>query len=118
VTFRGLSEIHEAHIRLLNVEKSQYWQGGLAMSEVLAYIVNGIAGLGSLVCFILVLIHLFQTEQTGLGVVCIVLIFACGIGALIAFIKGLVDDLGTVMWVWTGCIALGLLTNFVLMVGG
>ena len=88
------------------------------MSLLLANIVSVIAGLGSLVCFILVLIHLFQSGETGLGIACIVLVFVCGIGALIAFVKGWMDDLGTVMWVWTGCIALGLLTNFVLVVGG
>ena len=88
------------------------------MSDPLATVVSGIAGLGSLVCFILVLIHLFQSEQTGWGITCIVLVFVCGIGALIAFVKGWMDDLGTVMWVWTGCIALGLLTNFVLAAGG
>ena len=88
------------------------------MSVQLAYLVNGIAGLGSFVCFILVLIHLFQSEQTGLGITCIVLAFLCGIGLLIAFVKGWMDGLGTVMWVWTGCITLGLLTNFVVGVGG
>ena len=88
------------------------------MSVQFAYLVNSITGLGSLVCFILVLIHLFQSEQTGLGIVCIVLAFLCGIGVLIAFVKGWMDGLGTVMWVWTGCFALGVLTNFVVAMGG
>ena len=88
------------------------------MSVLLANVVSVIAGLGSLVCFILVLIHLFQSDQKGLGITCIILVFVCGIGALIAFVKGWMDGLGTVMWVWTGCIALGGLTNFVLAVGG
>jgi hypothetical protein len=88
------------------------------MSVLLANVVYVVAGLGSLVCFILVLIHLFQSGQTGLGIACIVLLFVCGIGGLIAFVKGWMDGLGTVMWVWTGCIALGVLTNFVLAAGG
>ena len=88
------------------------------MSLLLANIVSVIAGLGSLVCFILVLIHLFQSGETGLGIACIVLVFVCGIGVLIAFVKGWMDDLGMVMWVWTGCIALGVLTKFVLAAGG
>jgi hypothetical protein len=58
------------------------------MSDLFAYFVNVVAGLGCLVCYILVLIHLFQSEETGLAIVCIVLTFVCGIGALIAFIKG------------------------------
>jgi hypothetical protein len=88
------------------------------MSVLFANVVSVIAGLGCLVCFILVLIHLFQSGQTGLGIACIVLLFVCGIGALIAFVKGWMDGLGPVMWVWTGCIALGVLTKFVLAAGG
>ena len=88
------------------------------MSALLANVVSVIAGIGSLVCFVLVIIHLFQTDQKGLGIACIVLIFVCGVGGLIAFVKGWMDGLGTVMWVWTGCIALGVLTNFAISVGG
>ena len=38
------------------------------MSALLANVVSVIAGIGSLVCFILVVIHLFQTDQKGLGI--------------------------------------------------
>jgi hypothetical protein len=54
---------------------------------VLGQILCILAGLGSLVCFILVLVQMFQRGQTTLGIVCIVLVF-CGIGGLIAFIYG------------------------------
>ena len=88
------------------------------MIGVLANVVSVIAGIGSLVCFILVVIHLFQSDQTGLGIACIVLVFVCGVGGLIAFVKGWMDGLGTVMWVWTGCIAVGVLTGFAANIGG
>lgn len=87
-------------------------------TDVLANAVNTIAGLGSLACFIIVVIHFFQSDQTGLGITCIVLLFVCGIGGLVAFIKGWMDGLGTVMYVWTGCIALSVLTNFAVNMAG
>ncbi|REK12763.1 MAG: hypothetical protein DWQ37_11080 [Planctomycetota bacterium] len=86
--------------------------------EILSGVVNVAAGIGSLVCFIIVLIHFFQSDQTGLGIACIVLFFVCGIGALIAFVKGWMDGLGTVMYVWTACILVGLLSGFAFRVGG
>lgn len=88
------------------------------MSPLLANVVSVVAGIGSLVCFVLVVIHLFQTDQKGLGIACIVLVFVCGVGGLIAFVKGWMDGLGTVMWVWTGCVLLGVLASFALNVGG
>ena len=62
--------------------------------------------IGSLVCFIMVVIKMFQNNQTGLGVACIVLFF-CGIGGLIAFIMGWVNadkwGIRNIMLAWTGC---------------
>jgi hypothetical protein len=59
----------------------------------------------SLVCFILVLVKIFQAGQTGLGVVCIILTLCTGIGPLIAFIYGWIKstewNLKNVMIVWT-----------------
>ena len=54
------------------------------MADPLTTIASVVAGIGSLICFILV-----------------------------AFVKGWMDGLGTVMWVWTACIVVGLLSNFV-----
>jgi hypothetical protein len=86
------------------------------MIEILAQVVSFVCGLGGLACFIIVLIHLFQSEQTGLGIACIVLTFICGIGPLIAFVKGWLDELGTVMWVWTGLMLTGAAAAAVLTV--
>jgi hypothetical protein len=83
-----------------------------------ANLVSVLAGLGSVLCYILVLVHLFQSDQKGLGIVCILLTFLCGIGALLAFIKGWIDGINYVMWVWTGCIAIGLLAAFFQVAGG
>lgn len=61
-------------------------------------------GLTSLVCFILVVVRMFQEGQTGLGIVTILTLF-CGIGGLIAFVYGWIKskdwNLQTVMLVWT-----------------
>lgn len=86
--------------------------------EALVNVLGGAAGLGSLVCFIIVVVHFFQSGQTGLGIACIVLLFLCGIGGLVAFVKGWMDNLGTVMWVWTGCIAVGLVSRLVILGAG
>jgi hypothetical protein len=68
-------------------------------------ILSSVGGLGQLVCFILVLIQMFQRGKGGLGVVCIVLTLCCGIGALVAFIYGWVVsrpwNITTIMLVWT-----------------
>src|SRR5207244_2318083 len=61
-------------------------RGDLNM-QTLALLLQGVAGIASLVCFVMVLIQMFQHGQTGLGIACIVLIF-CGVGGLIAFIYG------------------------------
>ncbi len=81
-----------------------------------------ILGIASLVCFILVLIKMFQQGQTGLGVACIVLAFCAGIGALIAFIYGWVKarewDLQKVMMVWSGIVVANILLFIIFMVLG
>jgi len=81
------------------------------MILIFAQILSLIAGLGGLICFVVVLIHFFQSEQSGLGIACILLTFVCGIGPLIAFVKGWLDELGTVMWVWTACFLTGAATT-------
>lgn len=84
---------------------------------ILANGVSAIAGIGNLICFIMVVMHFFKTDQKGLGIACIVLVFVCGIGGLVAFVKGWMDGLGTVMWVWTGCIVLGMISGATLRFG-
>jgi len=77
----------------------------------LLYVLSGLLWLGSLICFILVLIQMFQRGNVALGVVCIVLIF-CGIGGLIAFIYGWMNakewGIKNVMLAWTALIVVGI----------
>ena len=77
--------------------------------------------IGSLVCFILVLIQMFQNDQTGMGIACIVLGLVCGIGGLVAFIVGWMNaakwNIKNVMLVWTGCFAVMVLMQLVACAG-
>jgi hypothetical protein len=69
--------------------------------------------LTSLVCFIMVVVKMFQHDQTGLGIACILLSLCSGIGTLIAFVYGWVKasdwKIQPLMAVWTGCFILILL---------
>jgi hypothetical protein len=73
-----------------------------------------VGGLGGLVCFILVLVKMFQNGQTGWGIACIVLLLCCGIGQLIAFIYGWINarawGINNIMMIWTVCIILTLVS--------
>ena len=90
----------------------------------LLMLVGVACSIGSLVCFILVLIQMFKNDQTGMGIACIVLVFVCGIGALVAFIVGWMNagkwNITNIMWAWTVCIVVGILVNVasVALVGG
>jgi hypothetical protein len=46
-----------------------------------------VMGVFSLVCFVILLIKIFQSGQTGLGIACVVLA-PCGIGVIIALVIG------------------------------
>jgi hypothetical protein len=74
---------------------------------VLAWLLLVLSGIAGLVCFILVLIKMFQDNQTGLGVACIILVFCGGIGGLIAYIVGWINakrwGITNVMIIWTVC---------------
>jgi hypothetical protein len=87
------------------------------MNDIVAGSVVGLASLVSFVCFILVLIQMFQRGATGLGIACIVLTFCCGLGGLITFIYGWVKardwNLTNVMTVWTVAFAIDLLAGVV-----
>jgi hypothetical protein len=54
---------------------------------LLGSILAGIGGLIVLVCHIIVIVRLFQSGQTGLGILAIVLT-CCGLGVLFTFIYG------------------------------
>lgn len=68
-------------------------------------ILQMLVGTGSLVCFILVLVQMFQHGETGVGIACIVLLCLCGIGSLVAFVYGWLRAdrwrIRNLMMVWT-----------------
>ena len=74
--------------------------------EILAYLV----GIGSLICFILVLIKLFKKEGVGLGILGII----C---ALYTFIWGWINHkkqkITNIMLIWTILIIVSLVLNYV-----
>jgi hypothetical protein len=78
--------------------------------QTLGEILQSAAGLGYLVCFIIVLVKMFQNGRTGLGITCILLSLCCGIGSLVAFVYGWINtgawNLRTVMLIWTVCVIL------------
>jgi hypothetical protein len=84
---------------------------------MLFQVLAAVSGIGSLVCFIMVLVKMFQQGKTGLGIACILLVFLCGIGALVAFIYGWINatewGIKNVMLAWTACILVGILCNVV-----
>tara|TARA_R110001599_G_scaffold350171_1_gene579767 strand:- start:3114 stop:3368 length:255 start_codon:yes stop_codon:yes gene_type:complete len=55
----------------------------------------------SLVCLVLVIVNMFQSGKTGLGITTIILSLVCGIGGLIAFVWGWMNMGGKVMIAWT-----------------
>jgi hypothetical protein len=55
--------------------------------QTVLLVLQGLAGLGVLVCHILVIVRMFQAGDTGMGILCIVLSF-CGIGFLVTLIYG------------------------------
>lgn len=81
----------------------------------MAFLANGFAGLLfiiTLVCWILVLIRLFQTGRTGVAIASL-LLSLCGIGPLVALIYGWlhVDELRVrnIVYLWTACLAAGII---------
>jgi hypothetical protein len=53
-------------------------------------IVGGIAGLVSLICFILLVVKMFGAGDAGMGILCLVLCL-CGIGFLVALVLGWIN---------------------------
>jgi hypothetical protein len=81
-----------------------------------------VLGVGSLICFIMVIIKMFQNDATGVAIVSLLLLL-CGIGALVAFVYGWVKaaewGITNVMLAWTGCFVGGIvLTVLQLAMGG
>ena len=85
------------------------------MSDTLAGVVVGLASLVSLICFILVLIQMFQRGQTGMGIACVALSLCCGLGGLITFVYGWVKardwNMVNLMTIWTVAFAIDFLAG-------
>jgi hypothetical protein len=92
------------------VQRLDFKQETIVMAT-LGLLLQIVAGVASLVCFIMVIMAMFQHNQTGLGIACIVLIF-CGVGGLIAFIYGWVKssewNLKNIMLIWTAAFVVGI----------
>ena|SRR5579863_7228871 len=80
------------------------------MNDNLTGAVLTLASLANFVCFVLVLIQMFQRGTSGLGITCIVLAVCCGLGGLVAFIYGWLKarewNINTLMTVWTVALAI------------
>ena len=85
---------------------------------VLGMVLQYAAGIGSLVCFILVLIQMFQRGQSTLGIVCAVLAL-CGIGVLIAFVYGWIKHrewgITNIMIAWSCCWVLSIIGSAIVL---
>jgi hypothetical protein len=80
--------------------------------QSIATLLEILAGIGTLACFIVVLVKMFQNGKSGLGIACIILTIFCGLGPLIAFIYGWMRsaewDLRNIMLIWTVCWIIGI----------
>jgi hypothetical protein len=74
--------------------------------------IGGLFGIAAFVCFVLIVIKMFQNNQTGLGIGSIIGVFICGIGYLLALIFGWKNKnawgLQTVMPIYTVCFILSM----------
>lgn len=81
----------------------------------LLQIIGAVIGIVSLVCYILVIVKIFQSGDTTMGIICLVTLLLCGLGGLITFVIGWVkrDQYGThqIMPIWTGAVVLSFLVN-------
>jgi hypothetical protein len=80
------------------------------MNDTLAYLIIGAASVVSVICFIVVVLQMFQRGATGMGIACIVLSLCCGVGGLIAFVYGWMKagqwQITNLMTVWTVAVAI------------
>jgi len=88
---------------------------------ILIQVLQGLVGIGGLVCFILVIIKMFQVGEQTMAIVCLVLILCC-IGGLVAFVYGWINankwGITNIMWIWTGLFIAGILLNVIAMASG
>lgn len=89
----------------------------LGIALIAAYLLIGLIGIVGLVCFIFVLVKMFENDQVGLGIACIILSICTGVGPIIAFVVGWTKTrewgLKNVMVAWTATV----LVQVVLVIG-
>jgi hypothetical protein len=82
--------------------------------EVPLQILGSIAGLGMLICHIIVIVKMFQAGQTALGIVAIIGTCCC-YGYLLTLIYGWMKvhewNISMVMYIYTGCFIVSLISN-------
>ena len=85
------------------------------MNDNLATVVVGVSTLVSFVCFVLIVIQMFQRGATGLAIACIALSLCCGLGGLVAFVYGWTRardwNITNLMTVWTVAFAIDVLAG-------
>ena len=80
----------------------------------IGYLLLGVASLGSLVCWVMVLIKMFQNEKPLIGILGVL----CALWAFIwGWMNGTKHNLKKIMLIWTGCIVLSLIGNGIAMAG-
>ena len=74
-----------------------------------------LAGIVSIVCFILVIIAMFKAGQTGLAIACLVLLLCGAIGFIFAFVVGWMRSsewqLRRIMIIWTVALVIGFISG-------
>src|SRR5262245_36869416 len=82
--------------------------------EIVGNVLNAIGSLGMLVCFILVIVTMFQRGSSGMGIACLLLL-CCAIGGVVAFVYGWIKSgdwgITRLMTVWTICLILCIIGN-------
>jgi hypothetical protein len=85
--------------------------------QILGQILSGVGGLGMLVCFILIVVQIFQHGETTMGIVCLVLWCCFGLGFLVTFIYGWVKHrdwrITNIMYVYTASAILVIVGNVI-----
>jgi hypothetical protein len=76
-------------------------------------LVVALLNLALVICFALVVVKMIQAGEQSMGIACIILLFVCGIGGLVAFVYGWMNatkwGIKNIMWIWTGVIVAGVL---------
>ncbi len=80
--------------------------------EMLLLLLLGVCGIGSVVCYVMVIIKMFSNDESTMGIVCLVTLL-CGVGGLIAFVYGWMKSgtwgIQNLMLAWTGCFVVNIL---------